>query len=512
VQAEESSWVTSTDLHAPGHLQLEVITTDSTGESTSERFWVDIPEPPPPPAPGTSIPPRFHEIAEFREDYGLEVVFPVANETELNERIFDLIKAWHEPNTPLGEVARSSRERWGVPLRPADVAELEYREGYVATNGPLIEDWAYTHALNTYAGYEVDHRSGGIIRVGFTGEEQEERVAELLAQVSLAAPERVGTFQTTPKRARLSLEELEEQVADAIANDSILSPIVAEVGVTDSANVVEVSATNVVQAEQRLVQLVGSLDGIDVVFEPELPKPQLDRNRITGRMLAGDRILTQWADNVRTNCTAGFGAYEDRPVGRIRFLLTSGHCAHLDQKFYRASGNQHPELEPKSNWREIGHVTRNPYWVGPPFTDILAMRFHSDGLAPRHYHGHEGALPPIESPVVARRGQRLCVSGAVSDRVKCGKVVGIKHIYIDDLHRRHGLIKVEGLNTADGDSGAPVWNARTRKVVGLLFGGYEIAKMRFVQPLLDTPTGRGRSIRGGLKAPEMYDLHIITGD
>jgi hypothetical protein len=165
----EDLWVTDTASLAPGILNLEAIVTDRFDKSVSKRWWVTIPQTPPP-VPGSPVPPKFSEIQKFREDYGLEVVFPVANERELVERIFNLINAWHSPGTPAGQVARASWERWGVPLRPADVAEMEYREGYMATNIPLIEEWAETHSSNTYAGYYLDHPSGGVMHVGIHAE------------------------------------------------------------------------------------------------------------------------------------------------------------------------------------------------------------------------------------------------------------------------------------------------------------------------------------------------------
>ncbi|MGH7484164.1 MAG: 6-bladed beta-propeller, partial [bacterium] len=167
-KTEIDEWVTSTEEHPPGRLDLEVIITDRLGQTAAERFWVNIPPPPPPPAPGTPIPPKFRDIAQFREEYGLEVIFPVADEIELNERIFNLINAWYNSNTPEGEVARASMERWGVPLRPADIAELEYRERYLAQDAPIVSAWGESQAPSTYAGFYMDHRAGGKIRIGFT--------------------------------------------------------------------------------------------------------------------------------------------------------------------------------------------------------------------------------------------------------------------------------------------------------------------------------------------------------
>jgi YD repeat-containing protein len=513
---DTDEWVTETELHAPGHLDLEVIAIDTDGESSSERFWVDIPQPPPPPAPGTPIPPKFNEILQFREEYGLEKVFPVASETELNERIFNLIKAWYEPGTPAGQVARASWERWGIPMRPEDVAEMEYRELYVEHDGPMIDEWGYSHYANEYAGYSVVHRDGGIIQVNFTAN-QAMHLSEMTGDLALLANDRIGTSSVPPTRPRIVLENLDQAIADFAASDSQLRNVVTEVGVDEEANVVIVEATDTVLAKSRLAEAFPDNPGYTVIYQDEKPVFEAGRNRTTGRMLAGDRILTEWADGVKTSCTAAFGAYEDRDRLsdgrdiRARFLLSAGHCAPINQEIYRSDKNRPAFEEEKKDWRGLGHVTRSPFNVPPLYVDSLAVRLESDGIAPHFIFGRDGNRPRIEPPVVAHRGERLCVSGAATGGVRCGNVTGIKRAYYDDLHRKIGVLKVN-FETHPGDSGAPVWKARTGASVGILSGGYRHHNIKFVLPLLDTPTGRATTIAGGIEAPEMYDMHIITDE
>ena len=442
-----NEWVTNTANHAPGILNLEVLVTDRLGQVESERFWVNIPYTPPPP-PGAIDAPQFQDVLKFREEFGLEVVFPVENETELNERIFDLLHAWHNPNTPAGEVARASWERWGVPLRPEDVAEMEYRERYVENSGPVVEDWGYAHFPNSYAGYQVDHPSGGVIRIGFT-ENQTQRLNELVSQTNLPAADRLSTYQAVPTQARTSLESLESATASTVEADEQLSNMVTEIGVDDGANAVMVGTSDVAQTQQRLLQLLGSLNGIQVVGQPEDFEFQSGRNRDSGRMLAGDRIVTEWSDQTRTDCTAGFGAYEDRQrrsdnqMIRARFLLTAGHCANLDQIIKRT---EHSGFQDPLNWFSIGHVSRKLLDKSPHFIDALAVRLATDGLAPRKIYGHDGRQPAIEDAGVARRGQRLCVSGAASNRVRCGNVIGIKRVFLEKADKRwHGFLRVKNL-------------------------------------------------------------------
>lgn len=502
-------------MHAPGRLYIEVVVTDSTDESASENFWVQIPEAPPPPAPGAPVPPTYTEIKEFREDYGLEVVFPVANEIELNERIFNLMGAWYNPQTPAGEVARASQERWGVPLRPADVAEMEYREWYNEVNGAQTEDWAYANAPSTYAGYELDHKAGGIWRVGFT-EDQEDNVDELIAGGGLVAANRIDVFDSPPSQARLSIEELEPPVAAAIEEDPTLSEIVTEVGVDDAQNALAVTATNVALAEQRLAQLFGS-SSASMAVEQATSVPQLaSRNRSTGRMFAGDRIITEWADGTREWCTGAFGAYEERHIPkrvrplRVRFVLSAGHCADVGQPMFRtASSTIDLDNLPLVAWHHIGNVNRNLLGVGPRHHDALAIRLASAGLAPRRIYGRGSNRPPVKGARIARRGQRLCYSGATSNRVKCGNVVGIKHVYLEDLHLNIGYLKVSGLHVMPGDSGAPVWRARDRASIGIISGHQ--GSNGLVQALRNTPTGRDTVVGGVYDASAIGKLHTIVG-
>jgi hypothetical protein len=162
---ESLSWVTETENWAPGTLQLEAIVTDRFNRSSSERFWDNIPYTPPP-DPEVPEPPKFSEVKHFREEFGLDLDLK-GNEQAINERIFQLIADWHDPSTPQGEVARATQEKWSVPLRSVDAAELEYRDAYITTDVDPIEEWVKTaYPATTYAGYYVDHRAGGILYVG----------------------------------------------------------------------------------------------------------------------------------------------------------------------------------------------------------------------------------------------------------------------------------------------------------------------------------------------------------
>jgi len=510
--------VTETWEHPPGHLQVEVVATDSNEESTTERFWVNIPYTPPP-DPEADEPPHFSEVLKFHEEYGVEKIFPVSDEFELDDRIFEVIGAWHNPHTPLGEVARATDARWGVPLNPQEAAEMEYREWYIGVLESEIDDWGFANFPTTYAGYEVDHAAGGIFRIGFT-DDQEQRVTEFIEQVGPPAADRIQSFLSVPTQSLQALELREPDVVNTIENDPQLNGVVTEIGLEDEADAVIVGTPNVSEVDQRLTQLLGSLDGITVEYQPNYAELQSGRNRWSGRMLAGDRIVTEWQDHAKTGCTAAFGSYEERArrsdgtPTRARFLLSAGHCAPLDQEVSRTSAGGPPYKINKVLWNEIGHVTRNVYDVPPNFVDALAIRLETEGVAPNEIYGHDGRRPAIQAPEIAHRGQRLCMSGAESNRVSCGKVVGIKHVYYNEEDKTIGLLKVDGFKSIPGDSGAPVWSARGGASIGILSGSVKNGDIRFVLPLLTTPTGHGRNgngkILGALNASGMGDLHVIT--
>ncbi|HEX6204906.1 MAG TPA: DUF6531 domain-containing protein [Solirubrobacterales bacterium] len=516
---ETNEWVTETGAWSPGIVYLEVIATDRLGEANSQRFWVNIPYTPPP-NPEAEEPPRFGDILRFREEFGLDLDLK-GDEQAINDRVFESMGDWNNPSTPAGEVARASAEKWGVPLRQVDVAEMEYREWYVDVNGPRIEDWGYSHFPSTYAGYSVDHSAGGIVHVSFTSE-QTQRVAELLEQVDLVAPDRIQPAVDVPGIPRMSLEGLEGAIANAANTDPQLIPLVNEVGISESGDEITVGASNAAGVEARLHELFGSLAGINVVTQSESVEPQIGRFRQGSRMLAGEWSVTDWTPGEApswTSATAGFGAVEKTFVQQekrwleTRFLLAAGHSGITGGYTYRIGI---PGMEP-SEFREkaehIGRIGRNAYFEGAEVVDAMATRLKGTGIAPFQIYGNEGRKPPIGPAGVAQLGQVVCVSGAQSNRVKCGEVIGFNHVKPKNHSKAIGVVTVLGLGTLDGDSGAPIWNPRTHESIGLLHGraidGNK--KRRFVQPLLATQIGHGRRIVGALNATVMGNLHVITG-
>lgn len=501
---EEDLWVTDTASLAPGVLNIEVIVTNGLGMSTSKRWSVTIPRTPPP-VPGYPVPPKFNEIKKFREDYGLEVVFPVANERELVERIFNLINAWYRPGTPAGVVARASWERWGVPLRPADVAEMEWRERYIDSNVEQIEAWAEANYPGTYAGYYVDHRAGGILHVGFT-QDQGARLADLKTQLPLEAESRLVVYPTPPSVPRISLASAYETLDAALDANATLQSLVTELSISESGNDLSIRTTNVPQTRAMVTELIGSQVPVDI-YPGSAQVLASGRYRASGRMRAGDSIL-----NSKGKCTAAFGAFEDRKQKTngqditARFVLTAGHCFSLDTFVHRS---ERADFEDPENWAPVGQVTRRSFH-GSQATDGLAIRTKIPDLAPHGIFGSGGNLVPTGSATKAKIGNTLCYSGVTLDGVSCGEVTRIVMARLNDL--RVGQYYVKFNKRIDhGDSGAPVWNPRTGASVGVVSGFYDGTQISTVTPLLH-PKGLSLNRAPGiLHHPDMLGMHLITG-
>ena len=520
-EPEPLPWVMETEAFAPGHLQVEVIATDSDGESTSERFWVDVPEPPPPPAPGTPVAPRFSQIKQFREDYGLEVVFPVASATELNERIFNLINAWHEPNTPLGQVARSSWERWGVPLRPEDVAELEYRLHYWQQAMSAIPAWAAANASGSFAGFYIDEPAGGKIRVGFTGA-QTAQVESLKAGAGLVAPpDRVGEMTPAPSHSLQALEQLGDTIMSTAYPLGTISSTIVDV----KSNTVLVRAPSVANAQTVLHSQFGPQAPIAVVYgEPW--KPLSDRERTSGPIRGGDALILDAVNNesgipihYEALCTAGFGAWErgkndaGKDVERF-FVLTAAHCNDVGDEFRRRDF----EGQPKKAQSRVGFVRRTGFDNVPGTwdQDVEAVKLDSPGLVPRQvFIGPKHFVPirAVASPPVGP-GTRLCFSGVTSAfegfGQKCGQYSGRSQVYGQGFGNNTMLEYCLSRGGKPGDSGSPVWIQGTNTAVGIVSSGGDGSGETCFSPLETDPSPRYSSIPGALKNPGMAPQLELT--
>ncbi len=528
-----NQWVTNTGNLASGILNLEVLVTDRIGSTESKRFWVNIPYTPPPPD-GAAVAPTFQEILNFREEHGLEVTFPVQTELELHERIFDLIGAWYNPNTPAGEVARASIDRWGVPLRPVDIAELEYRIAYQAQAEDIISSWAQNNAGATYAGHYIDERAGGLIRVGFIGN-QDTQITSLKNTDELLAPERVTEFPSPPVHSLVDLETRESQI-QSIASTT---PAITRIGVDIKQNTILVGASNVSQVSTSLANSLGAQAPFTVVYEPEPidqasagegtpPVVPRARERAKGSIRGGDFIsLTGWAE---TGCTAGYGAWENSEqasngafVHRL-FLLDVAHCFFPYDTVERQ--NHPPDESGTQERRPIGTTRRFGYaglgWgeaINGFTTDAAAIRVQDPWFAPREIYGEDIVFDvkrAVQSPPV---GTRVCFSGQRIDKAPCGPIANKPEWtvfkfpppgFIDTPNQKLLMVCFKA-GSRVGDSGGPVWIEGTGNAVGLVTAGTKFTKPKpetCYTPLKPIPGYPGAP--GALRAPGMGNLTLMT--
>lgn len=508
----EDPWVTNTANWPPGILQLEVIVKDRWGNSESSRFWVNIPYAPPP-NPEAPEPPTFEEILHFREEFGLDLDLK-GNEIAIDERIFNLIGDWYNPQTPDGEVARATDERWGVPLRPVDAAELEYREWYVETDVPLIEDWAETHRTESYGGYYVDNRAGGTLYLGYT-EDQSGGLAELEQQTPLVATARLATYPAPPAVSRNSLQAILNEVELLWETDPELSETIVSTGIDETTDTVEVGGTDVALIENHLKAALGATVPIHVVYE-DMGEDFAGRNHTDGRIHAGDRMIaTDFEDNLTRACDAGFGAWEKigkKPSGEPKiapFVLTAGHCARPQEYWWRSD---YPGFQHADEWQPIGHSARTGLPLGGQEyeTDGSAIKLNAGGLMPRYIYDNGQHLKPVGPAAPGRHGEILCFSGVATNGRKCGEMIGVRRRKSRSPGKQ--LFIIARFAGIPGDSGAPVWSPGTGHAIGLLSGGPGKPGLYkdWITPLVKPRGFPAYKVPGILNAPGMGSLNLAV--
>lgn len=218
---------------------------------------------PPLGCPGTRPPRPPRDIGYmrgFRKMFGLDPDLR-GNRAAIDRRIRGLIRAW-ERGDP---VARYTLANVGLPLRPRDQRELDHREEYLEQTYKQLDEWVPRHAGDTYAGYDIDHENGGIIYIGFVGD-QTAQLKAFLRSYKPIAPGRIKPFPVPPKYSEAHLERLAEQVWEPPG--SKLEELITSSGVNTLANVVEVGTQHVREVRRLIAEKYGPDAPFRVVFEP----------------------------------------------------------------------------------------------------------------------------------------------------------------------------------------------------------------------------------------------------
>jgi YD repeat-containing protein len=488
-------WVTETSAWPPGIVHLEVVATDRLGQTVASRFWVNIPYTPPP-DPEAEQPPRFSDVARFREEYGLDRDLK-GDELAVNDRIFDLIGNWHNPMTPRGEVARATHARWGVPLREVEVAELEYRESYLAQAAVAIPQWVSANALtSSYAGYYVDHRQGGKIYVGFTSGNQTSLVAALSQSGSLAAPaDRVTSFSDQPQHAlEADLGSIATEIPHLVGGNTAILAILTKSVLDIKKNRIVIGTTNIASASTFFAGAFGSSAPIEFEFNSHKPIQRIRTRPKNNRLYAGDLLRVPEGNNEYSDCTLGFGASEKRTrkatgeTLHLQFGLTAGHCWKIGTKV-----NRHAVTGGNGSEIPLGTVRRQTLEVlaNGMETDGEAILLDSGFTPPQWIYAAANAqyrVTGAESPVA---GSTLCVSGSYYERApQCG-VASAPFIAFPDEAPPIYVVQTSAFSKP-GDSGGPVWNLTNGKAVGLIQGGYENVGPTWFTPLRNVALPNGQ--------------------
>jgi len=530
----KNEWVTETLNWPPGIVHLEAITTDRLGNSTSERFWVNIPYTPPP-DPEAEEEPRFGDILRFREEFGLDLDLK-GDEFAINDRIFDLIGAWHNPTTPEGEVARATDAKWGVPLRAVDAAELEYREWYLAHNAPLISEWGQTQAPSSYAGFYIDHPAGGLIRIGFTNN-QNASVEALKKQPDFVATDRFTAFSAQPNWTLSHLQALSRDFDSRVQSRPDILATMSEARLDIAENRLKLGGDNLPLLSSFVQGEYGSTSAISTFFqEPlgmqreKLCKKREEEDRMPRGRLTSDENLYA-GDWMRSDdycvCTLAFGAWSAIKGSqgqwvKNNYALSAGHCDFIGDPMYRAGWRINEEGKKVEAATKIGAVARNSEEVAQEGfeTDAEAIDLAGGVQVPRRiFRGANKGRPIINGAGNWTPGMTLCLSGASSGARCAATKPELRKEYFNELGI--WLIVVKAYSEC-GDSGSPIWDPRTGEAVGLLTGGGTgcFGGPTWVTPILSlegksyAPEVAPGTAPGALNAPSMNSpkpLNIVDG-
>lgn len=151
-------------------------------------------------------------------------------------------------------------------------------------------------------------------------------------------------------------------------------------------------------------------------------------------------------------------------------------------------------------------------------TDGEAIRITQGGVAPIAIWGWEGHPLPTKPAMRAKKGNVLCFSGAISKTVSCGPVVARSRRYTGTTEfyavGGYWVRFPEDKRPGKGDSGAPVWNKRTGRSVGLISAGrpYGAFEETLVAPLIHPRFARPGELPGILHGPSMEPIQLKLGE
>ncbi|MGN6254253.1 MAG: DUF6531 domain-containing protein [Solirubrobacterales bacterium] len=450
------TWVMNPSEFAPGQLNLEVVATDTHGHSTGESLSVTIPQQPPA-DPEAPEPPDFASTKQFREDYGLDRNNPLT-QAQLTKLALELLYEW-EAQMP---TAITAVEEWGVPMRAAELFEMDSRREYINRDAEIIPKWAKEHAASAYGGFSVDDKAGGLIYVGFT-ENQQALVEALKGDPRILASGEIRERSSPPSHSLASLEETAAAVNAEVASAPSIAELLVSVGISPESDLVEIGASEPTRVKEFLLAQVGANVPFTVHAEEPVFFDSASRYAKTGPVVAGSALIGANGEG----CTAGYGARAsigESTSGQTNykyFVLTAAHCYALGE----GVGRQWEQFGPGIF---IGYVRRSGYGNAYAtdgagiYLEDKSLRSHS--VLNRNGHTLEAqSIQGVESPEATKH---VCWSGVYGGS-QCGRVITSDVGYFGG--RLKAVYVVKG-RSVSGDSGGPVWDPITHKAVGLITG------------------------------------------
>jgi hypothetical protein len=361
---------------------------------------------------------------------------------------------------------------------------------------------------------------------------QAEQLANLKSSLTLVGSERLSVYPTPPTVPYVAVQATTEDLLNAIESNPTLRDLVVNIEDDEAGKATRVGTRNVAQVEGILDQILGVNAPVTVEYDSGGGAFLGGRYRNSGRMRAGDYINSDpyiTPEGIRTGgpCTAGFGAQEReyKPSGEIKrlFLLTAGHCAYqIDTEVWRAEyDGDYVDPFADAGKSEVGRLQRNALQyaeVGNARTDGAAIRVKQGGILPRGVWGRDGHVLPTEPAGRVRMDNTVCYSGAITKTVACGQIVARSLNYRENDDAPFGLagywVKfADDKRPQHGDSGSPVWNARTGASIGLVSLGRPPGELSetLVAPLLHPPNMPSNRVSGLLHHIGMGPLELVLG-
>jgi hypothetical protein len=355
-------------------------------------------------------------------------------------------------------------DQYGVPLTPAEVADLDHRVD-VQAEIDTIDAYGDAHP-DSYAGVYVDQLHGGLIYVGFTAN-ADANFAAVKAQ--FAYPDMLRQFPTTPAHTYAELQALDQRVQTDVANGTLAADGVVSAGINEE--------TNKVEAESLAPTAAAAAD-LQARYGDAVTLVQRDQggpadSAITHHIppnIGGLEI-----DNSRNGaCTSGFGAYKrstsNGKTSRRYFDVTAGHCTDR----YHSRGYN---VAFRHTGKLFGRVRKNTIWPAGKTVnaDALTLRIpqraHSNAYFLRSKDGKAHIAHVKSAYKRVHRGELMCHSGWATGKERCGHVEKSGQSVTEE----NGTVVTDLVRVTfgskcwvrQGDSGGPVYTRRRDRLAGI---------------------------------------------